>query len=355
MLVVSAEIAAELAKAHDIPDVAVACLAALAAAEARSFRSLYGDSAAHPRLWEGSLDRFPPEEATRAVGPDGRPTHPFGAWQWEPATAGDIAIGLGSTSVDPQHQIAGSWWLAQRDYKARTRGENLETALLNAGRNTSLLTDIAGRLYATWPGGANAGFPARHIAALDLFDNQTPAPAPLPSPDTSPLVLRPGMFIRFPLLGVDQDNRPYVPDDALVSDDLSVCCVEVQNSLATITGIAAGRTLVHGADLVLAVLVEQRRLVHLSADLSKAVRGMALAGVVAMAMALLPMGLPVIAPPAPLVYFAPADLFNPPAEMVITIVPELPAITSPALVPCLVGVGRRGVRVGSPEECGGSR
>ena len=80
----------------------------------------------------------------------------------------------------------------------------------------------------------------------------------------------------FPIAGIDQDGQPFTPPDALASDDRAVCTVSVADgpqgqALATIVSEGLGATSVHGADLAIVVTVEASRLVHLAADLSKAV------------------------------------------------------------------------------------
>jgi len=160
------------------------------------------------------------------------------------------------------------WVLAVRDFHTRTGGDLL--AALQAGQ----FDQVSKGLQATWTGGANAGFAARHRVALPLV---APAPPPPPEPTARTITLRLGMQESFPLAGVDQDGHPFTPPDALISDDPKVCLASVVSAPDQATGTAAiaavnpGTTRVHGADLAIDVTVEAPRLVHLTADFSKAV------------------------------------------------------------------------------------
>jgi muramidase (phage lysozyme) len=251
------------------------------------FRCLFG-----LQEWTGSLSAFPPWPGATV---NGKTTHAAGAWQDQPATYAEIAALTGNAGFEPQDQIANNWVLAVRDFGARSSGADL-LAALKAGQ----LAQVSAGLQATWPAGADAEFGDRYTAALALFDAAPappappppppptepppPPPPPAPPPPATPpppppaITLRVGMQESFPIAGTDQDGQPYTPPDALISDDPQICTVTVapapsqpETGIATIAALGVGRTLVHGADLGISVIVEEPRLVHLAADLTKAV------------------------------------------------------------------------------------
>jgi len=287
------EVVAELRRSA-VPREGRAALAAGAAGElgtwTRSwspFLCLYGFAE-----WQGSLEQFP--DWAGAAGPDGRPTHAFGPWQNQPLTYRQIAAMTGRPGVRPQDLIANNWVLAVRDFASRKGGDLL--AALQGGQLATVQTGLAG----TWPGGFDSAFPARYRAALALF-----AEMPPPIPQHPAFTLRLGSEVSFPLAGTDQDGQPFTPPDALQSDDLAVCTVYAADGSATIVSVGLGRTSVHGADLAIDVTIEGSRLVHLAADLSKAVvsripKAAAAAALVALAL------LPRPAEDPPMSIFAPA-------------------------------------------------
>ena len=226
------------------------------------FRCLFGFTE-----WTGSLAAFPDWPGV-VVG--GKRTHAFGPWQDEPETYADIAALTGNPGCEPPDQIGNNWALAQRDFASRNGGSSLLTAL--RGRQYAA---VGAALQATWPAGADAGFGARYEAALPLFA-AAPAPPPPAPPRADAFKLRLGTQVSFPIAGTDQDGQPYpLAPGALVSDDPQVCTALIttpaNGAIATIASVGLGQTLVHGADLAIPVAVEASRLVHLTADLGKAV------------------------------------------------------------------------------------
>ena len=243
------------------------------------FRCLFGFTE-----WTGSLAAFP-QWPGAVVG--GKPTHAFGPWQDEPATYAEIAALTGNPGCEPADQIGNNWALAQRDFASRTAGPG--SSLLAALQDRQFAA-VTAALQATWPAGADDGFGARYTAALPLF---AAAPAP---PRAAALTLRLGTQVSFPIAGTDQDGQPYpLAPDALVSDDPLVCTALItapaDGAIATIAGVGLGRTLVHGADLAIPVSVEAARLVHLTAELSKAVVSRIPAALIASMGAMMMLGL----------------------------------------------------------------
>jgi hypothetical protein len=224
--------------------------------------------------WPGSLDTFP------AWGGNAEhDTHAFSVWQNEPDTYAEIVALTGDPKMVPQSAIANNWVLAVRDFRWRTGGDLLAT--LKAGG--AELDRVSPALIKTWPAGADANFPARYIAALQLYPaDPPPPPAPPPVPPPAPggatITLRPGLQASFPIAGTDQDDQPFTPSDALITDASNICTVAIASTPAGATATVAaplsavvGTTRVHGADFAITVDVEAPRLVHLTADLTKIV------------------------------------------------------------------------------------
>jgi hypothetical protein len=241
----SGEVATGLANAVgpplSLPVEALALLSALV--EARSFRSLYGDSAKNYRLWGGSLDEFPPLDQIGATGPTGLPTHTFGAWQWEPAAAKDISAGIGTPSVIPEKQIRGSWWLAQRDYRKHGGGVLLAD-LRAAGRDIEKLSAIGEKLHDTWPGGARAGFAIRYLSALPT---EQPPPQSTPVPK---ILLHAGEARLVALVGWNDSGAAEplpITGGTIIVDDEAVCgaAIDPRGQAVTITERGPGTTTVH--------------------------------------------------------------------------------------------------------------
>jgi hypothetical protein len=222
--------------------------------------------------WTGSLDTFPDWGGNAA-----HKTHAFGVWQDQPASDAEIVELTGDPKMVPQSQIAKNWVRAVRDFHTRTGGGDLLATLKAGGAE---LDKVSPALIKTWPAGAD-GFRARYEAALQLYpvDPPPPPPPPQPPPAGTTIKLRPGLQASFPIAGTDQDGQPYLPSDALVSDDPKVCTVAIAasteaGSTATIAAPPAafvGTTRVHGGDFAIMVVVEAPRLVHLTADLAKLV------------------------------------------------------------------------------------
>jgi hypothetical protein len=297
------------------------------------FRCLFGF-----QEWTGSLGAFPPWPGA-TVG--GLTTHAAGAWQDEPATYAEITALTGNPGFEPQDQIANNWVLAVRDFGARSSGADL-LAALKAGQYVA----VSAALRTTWPAGADGEFGDRYTAALPLFEAAPPPspPPPAPPPPAPPpgnaITLRVGLQESFPIAGTDQDGQPYTPPDALVCDDPQICTVSVApapnpiTGIATIAAVGLGRTLVHGADLAIAVTVEAPRLVHLTADLSKAVVSRIPVSLAAMVIML--------------------GLFATPAEPPSS--PFPPAIEAPSSVPIepTRQIDREQKLIGDPDFCAAS-
>jgi hypothetical protein len=228
--------------------------------------------------WTGSLDTFPDWGGDVA-----HKTHAFSVWQDQPATYAEIAALTGDPKMVPQSAIANNWVLAVRDFHTRTGGGDLLATLKAGGAE---LDKVSPALIKTWPAGADPNFRARYEAALQLYPVDAPPPPPPPPPPAPPvgttIKLRPGLEASFPIAGTDQDGQPYLPSDALISDNPKICTVTIAatsastGAIATIAApplAAAGTTQVHGADLAIMVVVEEPRLVHLVADLGKMVIG----------------------------------------------------------------------------------
>jgi hypothetical protein len=256
--------------------------------------------------WTGSLDTFPDWGGDVA-----HKTHAFSVWQDEPETYAEIVALTGDPKMVPQSAIANNWVLAVRDFHTRTGGGDLLATLKAGGAE---LDKVSPALIKTWPAGADANFRPRYEAALQLYPvDAPPAPPPPPPPPPAPPVgttikLRPGLEASFPIAGTDQDGQPYLPSDALISDDPKICTVTIAatstsagastgtevGAIATIAApplAAVGTTRVHGTDLAIMVVVEEPRLVHLVADLGKMVIGRiptAAAAAVLVAMMLFP-------------------------------------------------------------------
>ncbi len=170
---VAAEVVTELRKSS-LPIEAQACMGALSAGELSAwtrswspFRCLFGFVE-----WTGDLSQFP-AWAGAVVQTSRGPvtTHAAGAWQDEPATWDDVVAANPGIWFDAQGQIAGNWWLAQRDFRART-GLSLLSEL-----ELGNLSGVQLGLFNTWPGGADADFPAVYAASLVLLKAQPPDPA----------------------------------------------------------------------------------------------------------------------------------------------------------------------------------
>lgn len=175
---VAAEVVTQL-RATSLPIEAQACMAALSAGElgawTRSwspFRCLFGFV-----QWTGDLSQFPAwsgDKVTITL-PDGTKrqvtTHAAGGWQDEPATWADVVAANPGIRFDAQGQIAGNWWLAQRDFRRRT-GLSLLSEVQNGN-----LDNVAAGLFNTWPGGADADFPEVYAASLATLQAQPPDPA----------------------------------------------------------------------------------------------------------------------------------------------------------------------------------
>lgn len=141
-------------------DLRAAILARIGSGEAPGYNVLYGGHtfdngyADHPRIG--------------FVGPDGRPTHAAGRYQFEPATWDMQAKRLGLRDFSPASQDAAAWDLASRTYQAKTDRDILADA--QAG-NVQW-----GALGQEWPSlaGAKAGPPGAVTSVGEVKSNPLP-------------------------------------------------------------------------------------------------------------------------------------------------------------------------------------
>ncbi len=225
---VSPTVAAELMKA-DLPNEAIACLAALSSGEispSEGFATEVGGG-----TYTGSLDSFP-----QWAGWGNPISHAVGAWQDEPATWGDVVAANPGITFQPQDQIKGNWWLAQRDFKNHTGGGDL-LAALQAGE----ISQVATALFATWPGGANSDFVDTYNSIIHVAP-----PSSMPSVSLSPGA--PPLLV--PLRGYDRNGQTEplpATGGVLTVDDPTIIDVVLSaiGQGVTITEKASGTTQVH--------------------------------------------------------------------------------------------------------------
>lgn len=161
-----------------IPPEGRALLDAIAAREARSYSSLYGDSSGHPNQFTSFADH----PRRHFVGPTGQPTSAAGRYQFEEATWDRIAKKYGLTDFSPQNQDIAAWLLAQETYRQRT-GRDLATDLRSGDPN--LVAAAGAALHGQWtslPGGSEQGqgadeFVKRYQGSLDAEKARTAADA----------------------------------------------------------------------------------------------------------------------------------------------------------------------------------
>ena len=212
-------------------------------------------------------------------------THAFGVWQDEPETYAEIVALTGDPSVAPQSQITNNWVLAVRDYKTRSGGDLLAT--LQAGQ----LDAVSPALIATWPGGADAGFPARYAQALAMFPIDAPAPpSPTPAPQGQRLEIPLGEQCTVAILSATDRNGAAVsaiPADLLKPDNPTICSAAIAGVSLTCRSVALGSTVLRGADQALPVTIVAPQVAHLVLDLAHPVFA-PLAAVVQAMMARLP-------------------------------------------------------------------
>ncbi len=229
---VAIEVALELAKAP-LPPEAVAFLAALSSGEIsvnEGFRTENGGA-----TWDGSLDTLPNWGSTKSSA--------IGAWQDLKGTWGDVVAANPGITFQPQDQIRGNWWLAQRDYKTRSGGGDL-LAALKAGD----LDGISTALLATWPGGARSpDFQDTYRALIAV-----PTPPVIVAPS---ITMGPGDKPRFvALVGFDRNgvHEPLPMGGALTIDDATVCSATINpdGQGVTVTELASGATLIRFSLLV---------------------------------------------------------------------------------------------------------
>ncbi len=155
----------------NLPIEGKACLAALSEPEARSFLSLFGDSAKHPNLWSGSLDTFPLWSGAIYKG---LPTHAAGFLQFEPGTYKLCVAATKRAPFHPQDQIINGWYLTQHDFLARSKLNLL--LQLQIGR-----ADLVPKyLYKVWGSCADGHFVARYNNNYQIFSQTPPPVIPMP-------------------------------------------------------------------------------------------------------------------------------------------------------------------------------
>jgi len=155
----------------DIPIEGLALLDAIAVGESGG----KADDAAYTILYGGGhftgYGAFP-----QWAGKDN--SHAAGRYQFEPATWAEAAAALKLPDFSPASQDAGAWWLAQRDFKARSNDD-----LLTYLKSGMTLTVVATVLKQTWTSLSPVTLPSRYAAALAA---RQPAPAPVPDPAPTP-------------------------------------------------------------------------------------------------------------------------------------------------------------------------
>lgn len=234
---VAAEVVTELQKTS-LPLEAQACMGALSAGElgawTRSwspFRCLFGFV-----QWTGDLSQFPTWSGAivTITLPDGTrkqvTTHAAGAWQDEPATWGDVVAANPGIRFDAQGQIAGNWWLAQRDFRSHT-GLSLLSQL-----QLGNLSTVATALFSTWPGGADADFPQIYAVTLAVLRAITPPPPPPPPQPSDPAAVLAALQVQLNNALAALDARQAEIDRLKASDPGSVILTSLQ---ATIAAFAA--------------------------------------------------------------------------------------------------------------------
>ena len=111
--------------------------------------------------------QFDPSKGYPTWDNGGRPSHGAGAFQDEPSTYNAIRAGSGISAFDPQSQIKGNWWYAQKVYRDATGGRSLEADL-----KTGAL-DPRGQeaLYTQW----NRGFMRKYVPPPSTGSPTTPS------------------------------------------------------------------------------------------------------------------------------------------------------------------------------------
>lgn len=141
-----------------------AFLNSMSAGEAPNYNTMYGggrfeEMADHPR-----------QNIPIRSGPNvGKTSSAAGRYQFLGSTWDQAKTALGLPDFSPDSQDAAAVWLAERDYKNRTKGRNLWEDLESAKDNPAKLNFLGGALSGTWtslPGGiepnrASAGFGQR--------------------------------------------------------------------------------------------------------------------------------------------------------------------------------------------------
>src|SRR5262245_29152725 len=122
-----------------------AFLNSMSAGEAPDYNTMYGggrfdDMADHPR-----------QKIPITSGPNiGKKSSAAGRYQFLAPTWDAAKSALGLPDFSPDSQDAAAVWLAERDYKDRTKGRNLWDDLESAKDNPAKLNFIGGALSGTW-------------------------------------------------------------------------------------------------------------------------------------------------------------------------------------------------------------
>lgn len=129
-----------------------AFLNAMSAGEAPDYNTVYGGG----RFEE--LNDHPRQNVQIQSGPNaGKTSSAAGRYQFLAPTWDEARAALSLPDFSPNSQDAAAAWLAERDYKARTRGRDLWADIEAANGDPARLNFIAGALNKTWtslPGGA---------------------------------------------------------------------------------------------------------------------------------------------------------------------------------------------------------
>ena len=149
-------------------------LDAIGVGEARSYRSLYGDSPSTPNQFT-DMSHFPDfaGSATSAG-----PTHAAGRYQFEPGTYDRAAAALGLKDFSPASQDKAALWLAQSDYKSRT-GRDLMADIHST--NPAVRAGVAAGLHDTWPSINADTFLRRVDRYTDVERANVPVAPPAPT------------------------------------------------------------------------------------------------------------------------------------------------------------------------------
>lgn len=201
----------------------------IAAGEARSYQSLYGDSASHPNQFSDN-SRFPQWGGAMV---NGQPTHAAGRYQFEPATWAEAAAATGHLDMSPASQDQNAWWLAQRDYKKRT-GRLLADDMKS--NDPAVRSQIGNVLQPTWTSASGRRF------AQELQPNIDRENLAVPSAQGAPMALASGGQNG----GSGKDSNVRLQIDGRMDKGMSMSVASAQG--ATVSGPLVERPQLLGAN-----------------------------------------------------------------------------------------------------------